>query len=56
MAGKVAPKLIATAALDVVITVSINGVTNGRLWLHAAPEGGARLLDWHESRGSKECL
>ncbi|MDR3523271.1 MAG: hypothetical protein P4L66_04130 [Acetobacteraceae bacterium] len=41
------PKLLMSAALDVAITVSLNGPARGQLWLHAAPEGGQRLMDWY---------
>ena len=30
------PKLITSAALDMALTISLNGRANGRLWLHAA--------------------
>lgn len=45
------PKLLTAAALDIAVTVSLNGGARGHLWLHAAPEGGQRLLDWYEARG-----
>jgi hypothetical protein len=46
-----APKLLTAAGLDIAITVSLNGPAKGRLWLHAAPEGGANLLKWYAGRG-----
>jgi len=49
--GRDAPKLLTAAALDIAVTVSLNGPPNGRLWLHAAPEGGASLLNWYAARG-----
>jgi len=50
-AGRDAPKLLSAAALDIAITVSLSGPPNGRLWLHAAPEGGDALLKWYSGRG-----
>ena len=46
-----APKGITTAVLDIAVTLSLNGPAQGRLWLHAHPVGGERLLDWYRSRG-----
>ncbi len=46
-----APKLLMAAALDVAVTVSLNGPSEGRLWLHASPEGGQKLVDWYAARG-----
>jgi hypothetical protein len=45
------PRLLTSAALDIAVTVSLNSRALGRLWLHAAPEGGTRLLDWYRNRG-----
>lgn len=45
------PKMITAAALDIALTVSMNGPARGRLWLHAAPEGGQKLMDWYRARG-----
>ena len=45
------PKLITAAALDIAIIVSLEGGSRGHLWLHAAPEGGDRLLRWYANRG-----
>ena len=50
VAARGAPKLLGAAALDVAVTASLNGAANGHLWLHAAPEGGGRLLDWYARR------
>lgn len=47
------PKLLTAAALDIAVAVSLNGAAQGRLWLHAAPEGGTALLDWYQRRGLK---
>jgi hypothetical protein len=46
-----APKLLTAAKLDVAVSVSLNGATQGRLWLHAAPEGGEKLLGWYDRQG-----
>ncbi len=46
-----APKLLTAAGLDVAVSVSLNGPAQGRLWLHAAPEGGEGLLAWYRGRG-----
>jgi hypothetical protein len=48
---KGAPRLLTAAVLDVAVSVSLNGAAQGRLWLHAAPEGGERLLSWYDGRG-----
>lgn len=45
------PKCLMRAAMDVALTVSLNGKADGRLWLHAAPEGGRRLLEWYAGFG-----
>jgi hypothetical protein len=45
------PKLLTAAALDIAVSVSLNGPAQGRLWLHAAPEGGDTLVNWYHSRG-----
>jgi hypothetical protein len=45
------PKLLTAATLDSAITLSLNGPAEGRLWLHAAPEGGERLLEWYSGVG-----
>jgi hypothetical protein len=46
-----APKKLMQAALDVGVTVALNGSAQGRLWLHAAPEGGQKLFDWYGKQG-----
>ena len=51
VASRRSPKLVTAAAFDLALTVSLNSRANGRLWLHAAPEGGTRLLDWYEAKG-----
>ncbi len=43
--------MLTAAALDVAVVVSLRGAAQGRLWLHAAPEGGGRLLEWYQARG-----
>jgi hypothetical protein len=43
------PKLLTVAALDIAVTISLNGAAQGRLWLHAAPEGGVELMDWYRN-------
>jgi hypothetical protein len=43
--------MLTAAALDIAVTVSLNGAARGRLWLHAAPEGGRRLMQWYENQG-----
>lgn len=45
------PKALMRTALDVAVTVALNGEAQGRLWLHAAPEGGHTLLDWYRTQG-----
>lgn len=46
-----APRLITAAALDIALTISLNGAAQGRLWLHADPRGGGKLMDWYANRG-----
>jgi hypothetical protein len=41
------PKALGQAALDVAITESFFAGRSGRIGLHAAAEGGDRLLDWY---------
>jgi hypothetical protein len=53
-AGREAPKLVTAATLDMALTMSLNGPADGRLWLHAAPEGGDRLLEWYQNRGLEQ--
>lgn len=50
-AGQNAPKSITAAALDTAVAISLNGPSNGRTWLHAAPAGGDALLQWYRTRG-----
>ena len=45
------PRLLTTAALDIAVTVGLNGAATGRLWLHALPEGGDPLLRWYTAKG-----
>lgn len=45
------PKSVTAAVLDIAVTVALNGPPQGRVWLHAAPEGGARLLTWYAQQG-----
>lgn len=44
------PRLLGTLSLDVALTVSFNGKMNGRVGLHAAKEGGDRLVNWYLGR------
>lgn len=43
------PGLLTVAALDIAVTCSLNDAARGKLWLHAAPRGGANLMNWHRS-------
>lgn len=45
------PRAITTAVLDIAIQVGLHGQADGRLWLHADPGGGDRLLDWYQAKG-----
>lgn len=45
------PKLRTAATLDIAVTIGLNGAASGRLWLHAAPEGGDTLLRWYVDKG-----
>lgn len=54
VADRGAPKWLTTAMLDVAVAVGLNGAAQGRLWLHAAPEGGTPLLDWYRGRGLEQ--
>ena len=49
--GRGGPRLLTTATLDIAVTVGLNGAARGRLWLHAAPEGGLPLLRWYHDKG-----
>ncbi|TGD99872.1 hypothetical protein [Methylobacterium nonmethylotrophicum] len=44
------PKMIGRAALDVAACIALNEC-EGRLWLHADPKGGPRLLSWYRNLG-----
>lgn len=52
--GRPVPKMITAATIDMAVTISLNGAADGRLWLHAAPEGGDRLLEWYKERGLEQ--
>ncbi|WP_145701894.1 hypothetical protein [Azospirillum baldaniorum] len=41
------PGMLGLAALDVALTLSLHSPCNGRMWLHAAPQGGNALLHWY---------
>lgn len=45
------PKRLGTIALDVAVTHSFNTGRRGLVALHAAPEGGERLLAWYRKQG-----
>lgn len=45
------PGRIGRAVLDIAATIARNGPAGGRLWLHAAQEGGAGLMDWYRNQG-----
>jgi hypothetical protein len=48
------PKMIGSALLDYALTVSFSHELHGRVGLHAAPEGGERLLGWYSKRKMAE--
>ena len=45
------PKPRTAAVLDIAVTIALNGLADGRLWLHAAPEGVTSLMAWYTSLG-----
>jgi hypothetical protein len=45
------PKMLGALALDTALIHSFRESNQGRLGLHAAPEGGQRLLDWYKDKG-----
>ena len=45
------PLPVATIALDVGVTHSLNHSARGRVSLHSDPRGGERLLGWYQRRG-----
>jgi hypothetical protein len=50
------PKRLTALALDIAVCISLNSRHFGRTCLHAAPEGGKRLLDWYIERGMAPLL
>ncbi|WP_232631434.1 hypothetical protein [Methylobacterium sp. Leaf118] len=40
------PRQIGRMAFDVALTVALEAMGRGRLWLHADPAGGDRLVRW----------
>ena len=47
-AGRVgSPTMVGMAAIDAALTISVSGISGGRLWLHADPAGGPELLSWY---------
>jgi hypothetical protein len=49
--GAVVPKALGAAALDVARVRSYLLALEGRVTLHASPEGGQRLLDFYDKQG-----
>lgn len=45
------PKNLGSLALDCSIIMSLLEENDGRLGLHAAPQGGQDLIDWYEKKG-----
>lgn len=45
------PKRLGSIALDTAVVYSMNHLREGRTSLHAAEEGGDKLLQWYVSRG-----
>jgi hypothetical protein len=45
------PKMLGTLCLDVAVTHSFSENLDGRTSLHAAPEGGDKLMKWYAKRG-----
>ena len=54
VAGRGDPKLRTAATLDIAVTIGLNSAADGRLWLHAAPEGGDTLLRWYTEKGFEQ--
>jgi hypothetical protein len=50
------PKLVGRAALDVALTIALDGLTAGKLWLHADPKGGHGLRAWYGTDCGMTCL
>lgn len=46
----ITPKMVGQATLDVALCIALNEC-DGRLWLHAAPQGGTTLLNWYQHCG-----
>jgi hypothetical protein len=47
------PRLLGRIALDTAVVHAMQDGQDGRTGLHAAPEGGDRLLKWYEQAGMK---
>lgn len=45
------PANLMTSTLDIAVSVALASAAQGRLWLHADPAGGDRLLDWYATKG-----